>query len=690
MDTPENYRMRSVIFVSIVALIIAGCSTQATSRYYGKTEAPKENVLRYISGSEPESFDPAIPNGQPEARLFMALFDSLIEYDPITNESIPGLAESWEITENGTEYLFNLRKGAKFSNGEPITAKDVVFTVQRGFDPDLASRNASLGYYIKYSEAFNSSQSFVKGADGTFLLKQDFVETADRSEPASAKDTPFHTFLDSPERLTVPSSEKARNELLDGDAKLKAAVAGKEFVPVRAEDLGVEAIDDYTVRLKLYQPAPFFLNLLGHQFFRIVSKEAVEKFGDQWTRPENIVTSGAFKLQSHKPYDEVVVVKDPQNWDAANVKLDRIEFYPLDEQTTMMNLYKAGGVDATYNHSVPSPWFEEISKYKDEYMLHPENSTEFYVINVKKAPMDNAKARRAFVLAIDRDGWTAMKKTYKPLSDLVPVGIFPAYEKAREKVYGEELTKQGSSLEEWKARTFDAERARKAMTEAGYPVVKSGNGWECPSFPVEQVSITINTADSNKATAEFLQAQWRQNLGITIPIKNMEQKTLLPMVNKLEYAGFARKGWAGDYMDPFTFLYLFYSEKNTSSTGWSSAKFDKMVDDANKIVDPQLRLEKMAEAELFLMQQDAILPLGVPATSWIKKPFVKGMYPNPGTLHAWKFVYIERDPSKWDTDADNILSQKDPIVQAQLSALKASQENFEKEKRSKLSAASAE
>jgi len=318
-------------------------------------------------------------------------------------------------------------------------------------------------------------------------------------------------------------------------------------------------------------------------------------------------------------------------------------------------------------------------------MLHPENATEFYVINVKKPPMDKVKVREAFTLAIDRDAWTTMKKTYKPLVDMVPFGIFPAYEKAREKVYTEQLAKVGSSLEEWKARKFNAEKARKLMTEAGFPVQQAGSGWSCPSFPVEQVSLLFNTSDSNKATAEFVQAQWKQNLGITIQLKNMEQRTLLPMVNKVQYDGFARRGWSGDYMDPFTFLYLYYSPQNTSATGWWDPKFDKLIDEANNITDEQKRLEKMAEAEFLVMQQQIIVPLGVPGTSWIKKPYVKGMYPNPGTLHAWKFVYIERDPAKWDTDADNILSQKDPIVQDQLTAIKASQEAFVRSKQAQAS-----
>ncbi len=680
MSSAGFYRLRTGSVVVLAALLIAGCSTQATSRYYGKTEAPTENVLRYITGSEPESLDPPIPNGQPEARILMALYDGLIEYDPITNETIPGIAESWEIGEGGTEYLFNLRKNAKFSNGEPITAKDFVFSFRRGFSPELASRNASLGYYIKYSEAYNSGHAFVKGKDGKYLMKGDFVEAVTSPVAPEIKPAPggsdFHKFLDEPERLTVPIVEKDRLKLLDSDPKLKAAVEGKELVPVKAEDIGVEAVDDFTVRLKLYQPAPYFLNLLGHQFFRVVSQKTVEKFGDRWARAENIVTSGSFKVQAHRPYDELIVVKDPQNWDAANVKLDRIEFYALDEQTTMLNLYKAGRVDALYNHTVPSAWFEEISKFKDEYMLHPENATEFYVINVKKPPMDKLKVREAFALAIDREAWTTMKKTYKPLIDIVPFGIYPSYEKAREKVYSEQLSKQGSSLEEWKARNFNAEKARKLMTESGFPVEQKGNGWNCPSFPVEQVSILYNTSESNKATAEFIQAQWKQNLGITVPLKNMEFKTFLPTINKVQYDGFARRGWSGDYMDPYTFLYLYYSPQNTSATGWWDPKFDRMIDEANNTINDQKRFEKMAEAELYVMQQQIILPLGVPGTSWMKKPYVKGMYPNPGTLHAWKFVYIERDPAKWDKDADSILTQKDPIVEAQLTALKASQENY--------------
>lgn len=672
------------IGLAIVALsaILAGCTTSASSKYFGLTEPPKDNVLRYISGSEPESLDPQFVTGQPEARIMMALYDGLVEYHPITMEPMPAIAETWDLSSDGTEYIFHLRKNAKFSNGDPITAKDFVYSFHRALSPELASRNANLAYYIKYAEAYNANRSFVKNPDGTFLLKKDFEEGAGAAQEhvSLGADTEFHRFLDSPERLTVSSDEKERAKAYEKDPKMQAALKGKELVPVKAEDIGVEAPDDYTVRLKLYQPAPFFLGLLAHQFFRVVHQPSIEKFGKDWVKPQNIVTSGPFKVKTHKPYDELVVVRDPNYWDAANVKLDGIEFYPLDEQTTMLNLYKAGKVDATYNHTVPAAWNDTIRQYTAEYSLHPEVAIEYYSLSVKKPPMDNIKVRKALALAVDRDALAKFRKTQKPLVDFTPEGIFPKYEEARQKVYNELLTAQGSSMEEWKARIFDPEKARQLMTEAGYPVQKAGAGWSTPSFPVEQVSITYNTAESNQRTAEFIQAQWKQNLGITFPLKNMEWKTFLPYRSGVEYQGAARNGWVGDYMDPFTFLNLFYSPQNDGATGWWDPKYDKLMDDANNETDEMKRFELLARAEFYVMQQQIVVPLVTQGTSWMKKPYVKGLYPNPGTLHPWKFVYIERDPSKWTAEMETIMKDKDPAVEQQVAQLTATQEQYKRSK----------
>ncbi len=207
---------------------------------------------------------------------------------------------------------------------------------------------------------------------------------------------------------------------------------------------------------------------------------------------------------------------------------------------------------------------------------------------------------------------------------------------------------------------------------------KNGNSYSCPNFPTDRVSITYNTGESNKAIAEFIQAQWKQNLGITVPLKTMEFKTFLPYFKSLQYEGFAIFLWSGDYMDPYTFLSLQYGKDNEGGTGFYDAKYDKMLDEANAELDPEKRFEGLARAEAYIMEQLPMLPLTTNATNWMKKPYLKGLYPNPGTLLPWKFVYIERDPAKWDTNVENIMTEPDPQTDKQLQELTSTQKTTAK------------
>jgi oligopeptide transport system substrate-binding protein len=790
------------IVVIVLSLISMSCGTSASNRFWGKTTAPTDNILRYVTGSEPESLDPQLGIGQPEARIYMALYDGLVEYDPKTMAPIPAIAEKWETSSNGRQYLFHLRKDAKFSDGKPITANDVTYTYRRGFIPDNAFKNASLGYYIKYSEGFNSGSYFLKN-DGKFVLESE-VADAKEGEPAPAKptestsfgaDTDFQKYITSEMRLIVNSDLLKRGQEIEKNPKLKAyfqfdgksikdaksliakinsggafadslksqigaetlsacanecsddakqriadalnkasdvglmssegvtvsdakgllkqitdenkkrvdgnaaidkavaeiaepekkaekekqkknpiaklfyanrsliqdfageSITVPELVAIKGEDIGVEAIDDYTFRLTLNQPAPYFIGLLAHQFFRIVPQQAIDKYGKEWVKPQNIVTSGAFKVKEHSPYHQLIVERDSNYWDAKTVQLDGIEFYPSEENTTVLNLYKAGKIDAFYNHTVPATWIDDIKQYQDEYMNYPEVAIEMYTINTKKPPMDNAKVREAFNLAYDRDAYAAYKKVVKPLYYLSPQ-IFPDYEKAKTKVAAEIAKEKNITVEQLLGKyKFNPKRACDLMKESGYKVTPGENG-KCSveNFPVDKINITYNTQESNKNAAEFCQAQWKQNMGITVPLKNMEWKTFLPTVQKLDYEGFARKGWVGDYMDPFTFLDLYYKGAGNANNGWQDNKYDAMLDDANNTVDAEKRLEKLARAEFYALDQNVMFLMITNATNWMKKPYVKRLYPNPGTLHAWKYVYIEKDPAKWDTNVDNIFN----------------------------------
>ena len=648
-------------FMVTLSLISAGCSASAkNSVFFGKTDPPRDNVLRYVSGSEPESLDPQISDGQPEARIYMALFEGLVEYDPKTTAPIPALAERWEINNDSSEFTFHLRRNGRFSNGDPITARDFVYTIRRGMSPRLASRNAALAYYIKYAKAYNEGGVFVMDSgNGKFLLEADFEEPTGTGMPLSSQpvtsvaaeyppipedktpdaDTPFHRFMHLPPRVVLPADAKERNAVLDANPKLKAAVAGKQFEPVRAEDIGVEAVDDYTLRISLAQPAPFFLSLMPHQFFRVIHEKTVRTFEGTWTDSQHIVTSGPFTLETWRHYDRVVVKRDPMYWDAANVHLDGIVFYAVVEATTTMNLYKAGEIDAMLNHYVPASWLDMIAPMKD-YMDAPEATIEYWQFNCKRPPTNDVRVRKALNMGLDKKALGAWRHA-KPLTAITPEGMFPGYPQP-------------------KGDPFNPEKAKSLLADAGY---RDGSGnFDPKKFPVDQIEISINPDGNNIPTAEFIQAQWKQNLGITIPIKIMEQKTFLAVRSKLEYKGISRNGWAADYMDPFTFLGLYYTPTGNNGTGWWDPKYAALLDQANSTGDRQKRFELMAKAEALALEAQPVMPLFTTSARWMKKPYVKGMYPNPASLFPWKWIYIERDQAKWDYGVPKMTESEPPAV----------------------------
>lgn len=660
MTVSKTVRLTAAVLA--LALVSAACATQASrSVYFGKTEPLPDQVLRYISGSETESLDPQVGTSQPDARIYMALYDGLTEYHPKTMEPIPALAERWTVNPDSTEFTFFLRKGAKWSNGDPITARDFVYTFRRGLSPELASRNAYLAYYIKYGQPYNEGDVFVRDPrTGQFLTEDGAApeakaanEAAAVEPPAPAKaskaaetseteaappvkaeeaaETEFSKVMRGPLRLVLPGDEKARAKKLDGNPKLKALIEGRDLVPVKAEDIGVEAVDDYTLRVTLVQPAPYFLGLTPHQWFRVLHRPTIEKHGTQWTNAANIVVSGAFTLEAQRPYNEIVVKKNPNYWDAATVKLNKIIFYPLQDNTTKMNLYKAGEVDALSNHTVPSAWLDLIKPLRD-YMNAPEIAIEYYSFNCKTGPTANPKVRRALNMAIDKVALAKWKKIVLPLTAFTPEGIFPGYPQPK----GDE---------------FNPERAKQFLAEAGY---KDASGkFDPKKVPVSEIELTYNPDGANAQTAEFIQAQWKQNLGITIPLKSIEFRTFLQQRSRVEFKGIARNGWVGDYMDPYTFLALM-TKDGEGGTGWVNPEYDKMLNEANATLDPAERFKKLAKAEAFMLEEQPAIPLMTNAVNAMKKPYVKGLEPNPGTMHAWKFVYIEYERAKWDASASDM------------------------------------
>jgi oligopeptide transport system substrate-binding protein len=213
-------RSLRILTLAACTCVAAACTTgSADSEYFGKVEPPAGQEMRYISGSEIESLDPPLATGQPDARIMMAIFDGLTEYDPKTGQPIPALATSWDANEDNSVFTFHLRD-ARWSDGAPITAEDFVYSIRRGLAPASASRSAFMAYDISNAQAYNEGAVFARDrATGAFVM-----------DPANPT-----------ERLALPGDAPARTKALADPAL--AGAREKDYVPVTPEDVGVDAVD---------------------------------------------------------------------------------------------------------------------------------------------------------------------------------------------------------------------------------------------------------------------------------------------------------------------------------------------------------------------------------------------------------------------------------------------------------------
>src|SRR5262245_5384585 len=249
MSSGKFRQIVGLLLLASLAYSTYSCTVAASNEeFFGTTTPPARDIFRYVTGDEPASLDPAIGNGQSEARLYLALYEGLVEYNPKTLEPDPALAERWHINNDSSEFTFHLRTNGRWSNGDPIDANDFVYSFRRALAKETASKNASMAFYLKYAQAYNSQRVFVRDPKtGQFLVAKDFDEglppeplsgspmdpakseyLPDAKETTPDPDSVFHHQMHEPTRLTLPGDDKARNKRLDADAKLKAAVAGKE------------------------------------------------------------------------------------------------------------------------------------------------------------------------------------------------------------------------------------------------------------------------------------------------------------------------------------------------------------------------------------------------------------------------------------------------------------------------------
>lgn len=607
-----------------------------------------EQVFRFNNGAEPETLDPALTTGVPENRLVGALFEGLVAQHPKTLEPVPGVAERWEISADKKTYTFHLRKNAKWSDGQTVTAHDFWKAWRRTLTPKTASQYSYQFYPISNAEAFNKGlfaplnkleieadtygwPKKLAAADLKYLgellqlepvalcTKVGLAVEVDASKTGKDRGKKKPTKASAASLKPLVDALKARGlllgtELLDypDRATLDAIAAGEKdgFEPV-----GAKATGDYTFVVRLKQPCPYFLDLAAFETLRPIRVDVVEKYGDKWVRPEHIVSNGAFKLTEWRHSQRLILERNEHYWDKDFVKLDKIIAYPWQDAETSYKQFISGAID--WMTSVPAAKIDEV-RYLPSYYVATYLGSYFYRINVTKAPFDDVRVRRAFSIGFDREVVTR---------DVLKAGQIPAAWFCPE-IY---------PYKPPRGLKYDREKAIALLREAGYKVQgKPANG-----KPFPDVVLTYNTNESHKQVAEVIVQQWNENLGINVSLQNSEWKVYLNDVTHLQYQ-IARAGWIGDYGDPNTFLDMWVTGGGNNSTGWSNKRYDDLIAAAAAEGDPKKRMQHFHEAEQIVVEQEhPIIPIYIYVNQGLLAERVGGWFENVRDNHPMKYLYIK-------------------------------------------------
>jgi oligopeptide transport system substrate-binding protein len=380
------------------------------------------------------------------------------------------------------------------------------------------------------------------------------------------------------------------------------------------ETLGVDAPDPYTIHISLTVPTPYLLDLLADAFMMPLPRATLERYGDDWTRPEHMVCSGPFMLKELVIGNRITLVKNPNYWAADTVRLERVTYYPLD-RATQPSRFMAGDVQYTSFFS-PGQYRWLKSQLGDQVQVGPDFGVQMLAFNMLEPPFaTNRNLRLALSMAVDRQA----------LSAKVRQGVFPpAYAMTPPMPDFQEPLPDWAS---WSDERRHAE-ARRLYAAAGYS--------ESHPFKVELV---YGTEPTNRDMMDALAAMWRENLGAQIEPYNEEFGVMLQDL-ALHKAKLFWNGWVAEYPDPFTFEQLFKSGYAQNFGAYSDPHYDALLAAASLEPDNSKRYRMLEQSETILNAEAAYIPLIYYSTLHLIKPYVKGVPRNPMDIDGSRYMYI--------------------------------------------------
>ena len=361
------------------------------------------------------------------------------------------------------------------------------------------------------------------------------------------------------------------------------------------DTLGVEAVDDYTLKVELTRSIPYFPQMVTHATTFPSPRWVIEEHGEEWTKPGNLVGNGAFVLTEHVINERLVRERNERYWNNESNLMDRVVTLVINDENQALNRYDAGEVDKT---EVPAGQYPRLEEERPEQThVIPRLCTYYYNFNNEVEPFDDARVRRALSYAIDRN---------IIVENVLQGGQYPAYTFTPELTAG--FTPPDVPFGEMTQEERD-ERARELLAEAGYG----------PDNPL-RTSILYNTSEAHKKVAIAIQQMWKQKLGVETTLENQEWKTFLSTRSDGNYE-VARAGWCGDYNEASTFLDLMQSESGYNDANYESEAYDQLIEQARTMADPSSVYTEMEE---LIAEDMPNAPIYHYTDAILLKPYVKG------------------------------------------------------------------
>ncbi len=549
-------RTSLVIVAVLMAFLMLACSVPGEAPASSEGTAAGSKVLKLSMASEPSNLDPHDGSTTATSMARNPIYEGLVVWK--NGKVEPGVAESWEISDDGRVYTFHLRNNATWWDGEPVTAHNFVDGFIRLIDPNGPNGGyAFYGYWLVNGEAFN------------------------------------------------------KGEITDRD------------------QVGVKALDDYTLEITLVNPIPYFLSINAAGFFFPIRQDIADKYGKEYgTDADKVMGNGAYIIDKWAHESELIFKKNPNYWDADSVKLDEVDLYIIPDGNTALNMFETGELDLSLVPATFVPQYEKEGKAQ-YIMTGVEWWLEFNVdAGTAAAPLlANPNFRKALGFAIDRQAYVdaVYNNGSQPALVYTP-GIMAIGDKVWSDVYTTDWYETGANVE--KAEEYLA----KALEETG--IARDA---------IPTISFLTDDTPERKLSAEALQDMIYQNLGINIDIKQVQSKQRFEMMTNGEFE-IVFAGYGPDYNDPMAWLERLQSFSGLNDTRWADTEYDALIAEAATTVDDEARGAILAKAEDIMRDHGPLVPVFFRTNVWVKADYVENV--TTGVISDMDFNFIYADVNK--------------------------------------------